>query len=86
MIMKLEKKMTIIFSCLGILSGFVSNFFTDFTFSISLPLLIYFVIQFFMTRIYKYKKIRNIIYTSFMSFVLVWLLTWIILFNLYKTY
>ncbi|MEM5802094.1 MAG: hypothetical protein QXQ18_01775 [Candidatus Aenigmatarchaeota archaeon] len=80
--MNIEKIVTIIFSSLGFFSGFLSYYFTDFTFSISLPLLIYFIVQFIVTRIYKHKKVRNVIYTGFMAFVLIWLVTWIFLFNL----
>jgi len=77
-----EKTLTILFVGLGILSGFLSKLFGDLTLSISLPLLIYFIFQVLSFKFIKSRKSRSIFYTGFMAFVLIWLVTWIILYNI----
>ncbi len=80
--MNLEKILTTIFLVFGIFSGVISNYFTNLTLSVSIPLLIYFVIQILLMRFYNIKRLKKLIYTNFMTFVLIWLVTWILLFNL----
>lgn len=78
--MKLEQKIAIIYTLVGIAAGFISNFFSKFgyislvLYLISLPILVRFG--------ERKKKFLWLFYNSFATFILIWLLVWIILFNL----
>lgn len=80
--MNLEQKLTIVYSIIGIASGFVSNFFT-LLYAVSIPLVAYSISFVFLVRLIKHKKILWLLSNSFITFVLVWLVAWIFIYNLW---
>lgn len=80
--MNLEQKLVIVYSFIGIASGFISNFFT-LLYAVSIPLVVYAVSFVFLVRFCKHKKILWLISNSFITFVLVWLVAWIFIYNLW---
>lgn len=80
--MKTEQKLVLIYLLLGILSGIISNQFTLVP-AVIIPLAIYFISLIFFTRIIKmHMKKSKLFYESLFTFVLVWLVVWIFIFNL----
>ena len=78
--MKEDQLITIVFLLVGIISGFVSGIFENIILAGSLPLLIYLLVFLISTKFIQTKKIK-LLYGSFVTFVLVWLVIWIILYN-----
>jgi len=69
----------IIFSALGAMAGIISNLFAGFL-SFLIPLIVYFVACYSLIRSSKSKK-TSLILNSLVTFILVWLLVWIFLYN-----
>lgn len=69
-----------IFLALGIGSGFISNY-VAFPFSIIIPLIVLFLasVAQLKTRI---RKQKTVLAENWITFILVWLVIWIFLFNL----
>lgn len=85
----IEQKIILIYTCLGIAVGPISNFFTfaaspyrNLAIALLLPLAIYFASLATLVKTIRQKKIRWLVHNSFMTFVLVWLVTWIFLYNI----
>lgn len=72
----------IAFSSLGIFAGIVSNYLSDLTLSLLVPSIVYFLSVIAMIKFVKGKRKRWMIYNSFVTFILVWIVVWIFLFNL----
>ena len=81
--MKVEQKIAMIYTLLGFVSGFLTNYTTglSLTIALSIPFIIYFISLPFLTHSVKKKK-TILFYHSFMTFILVWLTIWILLYNL----
>jgi O-antigen/teichoic acid export membrane protein len=82
--MKVEQKIVMVYTILGILSGFLTNYlFSEFGLivAISTSFAIYFL-SFLLLVIFVKKKKIMLFYNSFMTFLLVWLTIWILLYNL----
>lgn len=79
--LKPEQIMTIIFTCFGIVMGFLSFFLGKGLFSKIIPLLLYAVSLFIFHKIYSNKKQKWIITNSIIPFILIWLITWVFIFN-----
>lgn len=82
--MKIEQMLSIIFSGMGLVAAFVSNFILNFSFIISMaiPLIIYVISFNFVLKHPHDKKKRILFINSFFSFFLVWIIALIILYNL----
>jgi len=82
--MKVEKIIAFCYLVLGIAMGMVSNYFTKSSSIIAflIPFGIYVVSLFFLFRFVKNKKKTWIFYNSFITFALIWLVVWILVFNL----
>lgn len=82
--MKIEQKLSIIFSGMGLVTALISNFITNFSVIVALviPLIVYVATFNFVLRHPHDKKKRVLFVNSFFSFFLVWLIVWIILYNL----
>jgi hypothetical protein len=76
--MNLDQKIAIIYSLLGIASGFVSNFLIGW-----IPFIIYLASLPLLLRLERKKKFLWLFFNSFVTFLLVWILVWIILFNMW---
>ncbi|MEM5834487.1 MAG: hypothetical protein QXQ69_01400 [Candidatus Aenigmatarchaeota archaeon] len=81
--MKVIKKITIVFLIAGIACGIISYYFSKFlenlTFSLTFPFIVYFVL---LPAFKKQTKIKVLVYNSFITFVLFWLLSWFTLYAL----
>ncbi len=75
-----QDQITVItFSALGVMAGIISNFFAGFL-SFLIPSIVYFAACFLLIRSGKSKK-TSLILNSLVTFILVWLLVWIFLYN-----
>ena len=81
--MKVEQKIVMIYTFLGFVSGFLTNYTIGLglTIAFSIPFIIYFISLPFLTYLVKKRKII-LFYNSFVTFILVWLTIWILLYNL----
>ncbi len=75
--MNLDQKIAIIYSLLGVTAGFISNFFIGWV-----PLILYLISIPLLIKLERKKKFLWLFYNSFFTFVLVWFIVWILLFNL----
>jgi hypothetical protein len=76
--MKIDQIIVIAFSFLGILAGIISNYSGEIL-SFAIPLVIYAASCFLLVKLVK-SKIINLIISSFVTFVLVWTMVWILLY------
>ena len=83
--MKAEQKIVFAYTVLGILLGAVANYLlktnVDLILVIALPLVVYFVSLLPLMALVKEKK-SWLFYNSFITFILVWLTAWVLLYNL----
>lgn len=81
--MDLDQRVTIVFTVMGIFAGVISYYLSSPTIlAIVSPLPLYVVTVSIITKLVKDKKIKQMVYNSAVTFVLVWLLVWIFLYNL----
>jgi hypothetical protein len=71
---------------LGILFGYVSNYlnksFSSLLLAVLVPLAVYIVSQFVLMKFIKGKKKSWVVSNSFVPFIFVWLIVWILLHNI----
>lgn len=79
--MKIERVVIIVFSILGIIAGIVSNYISNLTFVIPLSAIIYLIPALGMLKFFKGKKRKWFIHNSLTTFILVWLVAWILLYS-----
>ena len=79
--MKIVQAITLAFTGMGIIAGFVSNYIQGILLAALSALLIYTVSYLILVKIVGYKKRSWLLYNSLITFVLVWLVVWIFLFN-----
>jgi len=83
--LKAEQKIVFAYTVLGILLGAVANYLlktnVDLILVIALPLVVYFVSLLPLMALVKEKK-SWLFYNSFITFILVWLTAWVLLYNL----
>jgi hypothetical protein len=87
--MTVEQIVVLIYTALGVGGGLISNFFTSaaspyktLVAALLVPLAVYFTSLALLLRTVQQKKKRWLVYNSFMTFALVWLVVWIFLFNI----
>ena len=80
--MNIERKLTLIYFILGIGMGILSNY-LDIMLSFAIGAALY-AISFFVVKRFENsgKKLSWYVLNTLLTFVLVWLITWIFLFNL----
>lgn len=78
-----DQTITLVFTAIGILAGAVSYYLSN-TVILALmsPVPIYATTLSILTRLVKEKKVKQMVYSSSVTFVLIWLLVWIFLYNL----
>jgi len=83
--LKVEQKIILVYTILGISLGFATNYLLkiniDLTIALALPFVVYFLSFLPLTILVKQKK-SLLFYNSFISFVLIWLTVWVLLYNL----
>ena len=79
--MNLVQILTFIYMVLGIAAGFVSNFFDNRLIAVLISFLIYMVSYVILIKAVAYKKRAWLVANSLITFILVWLVVWIFLFN-----
>lgn len=80
--MKPEQKMAIVFSVLGVAMGALSSFLGMLAVSIVVPIAAYIAMVFAAGKMESGKKMKWVVTHSLPSFVLVWIIVWIFVFNL----
>jgi len=84
--LKVEQKIILAYTVLGILLGFATNYLlkanVDLIIALALPFAVYFISFFPLNILAKQKKLL-LFYNSFISFVLVWLTVWVLIYNLW---
>jgi hypothetical protein len=84
--MKVEQFITLGYLILGISLGILSNHLIkngyNLSFALIFPLIAYFISLFPLFKVVKQKKKTWLFYNSFVTFILIWFLTWILLYNL----
>jgi hypothetical protein len=80
--MNLDRSLALVYLALGILSGYISNILGSLLLSIILPVAVYTISLIVLARIVKDRKLSWLIGNTVWIFVLVWLTTWVFLFNL----
>jgi H+/Cl- antiporter ClcA len=78
--MRIEQKIILAYSFLGIISGFISVYYSGF-FSFILPIPIYLIPSLIFFSRLKAKRKKSLIIDSLITFVLVWIFVWILLYN-----
>lgn len=79
--MKLEQILALAYLVLGVASGFISNFLGNITLGLAVPLVIYAISFGILVKLISYKKKNWLVVNSLITFILVWLVVWIFLFN-----
>ncbi len=79
--MKLEQILTLAYSGLGLISGFISNYLKSITLGLGVPIAIYIISYIILMKLVSYKKKSWLTANSLITFILVWLVVWIFLFN-----
>lgn len=87
--LKTEQKIVLIYSILGASVALTSSFFTSSLSPVNnlfiaflFPVLIYLVALGILLKTVKHKRVKSLLYNSFMSYFLLWLVIWILLYNL----
>lgn len=80
--MKLDQTITLIYTVVGVLSGFISSYFHNLLLAVVIPLIIYVISLVPLLNSVKQKKKFWLFYNSFITFALVWMMVWILIFNL----
>lgn len=78
--MKQKQKMNAVFILLGLVCGILTSYLTNMIISISITLLVFFVALVSLKKLIKINQ--QMFFDLFVSFFLIWLVTWIFLFNL----
>ncbi len=79
--MKLSQMLTLAYTGLGIVAGYISNAFENRAVAILSAFLIYMITYVLLLKIISYKKRSWLVSNTLITFILVWLVVWIFLFN-----
>lgn len=81
MMIKPEQKMGMIFLVFSIAMGFLSNQIGGGTFAFLIPIALYVGMIFGLKRVFIGKKGKWLVTNSILTFLLIWLLSWIFILN-----
>lgn len=79
--MNLVQSLTLIYSGLGVVAGYTSNLIENRFIDILSAFLIYMVSYIILIKAVPYKKRKWLVANSLITFILIWLVVWIFLFN-----
>jgi len=80
--MKIERLVIILFTIAGVVGGIASDLLADLILSAAIPLVVYVALLTVMLKFFEKKKRKWLIYNSLTTFILIWLVVWILLYNL----
>ena len=80
--MKIEQTIILVFLVFGLVSGIVSNYIGNLILAILIPLVFYSLANILMAKLVKSRKFKVIVANSLATFLPLWLIVWIFLFNL----
>lgn len=83
--MKIDQKIVLIYLILGIILGYFSYYFSinsNLLIALIFPFVIFCIALFPLFKLVREKKKKWLIWNSFITFVLVWILVWLTLFNM----
>jgi hypothetical protein len=80
--MKIERLMYILFTVLGIAGGAISAWIGDLFLSVLVPSALYAAATVALLKFFEEKRRKWMIYNGLVTFVLVWIVVWISLYNL----
>ncbi|MFH0711149.1 MAG: hypothetical protein V1944_01070 [Candidatus Aenigmatarchaeota archaeon] len=84
--MKIDQLIISIYVLIGFGLGFFSNYFlrihSSLILALGFPALIYAITLFPLLKVVRQKKKRWLLSNSFITFILVWILVWVTLYNL----
>ena len=80
--MKPEQRVGIIFSVFGVAMGLLSNFIGVLLLAFVIPIAGYVGMVFAISKMDKTKNLKWILTKSVMSFVLLWMVVWIFVYNM----
>ncbi len=80
----IEQKIVFVYSVIGLVCGFVSSIFTssNMSYALLVPLGIYAVATALLLKMTKEHKTSTVVSNSLVTFLLVWMLVWVFLYNL----
>jgi len=80
----IEQKIVFIYMIIGIVCGLVSSYFTatNLSYALMLPVAIYAVATVPLLRMAREHKTSMVISNSLVTFLLVWILVWVFLYNI----
>jgi Mn2+/Fe2+ NRAMP family transporter len=85
---KIEQKIVAVYFALGLLVALASSFIASLSpsnglmISISISLAVYIIALVTLLRLVKYKKTKTLVQNSMLSYFLIWLVVWLLLYNL----
>lgn len=79
--MNLVQILTLVYIGLGIAAGYISIFFYNRLLSVLISFLIYMISYVILIKLVPYKKRSWLVTNSLITFILIWLVVWIFLFN-----
>jgi hypothetical protein len=85
---KIDQKIVLIFFALGAVIALVSDFFSSLYpegglfVAVLFPFAVYAVALSALLKTVRQKKIKSLVYNSFMSYFLIWAVIWILFYNL----
>lgn len=77
----LERMLTLIYAGFGMAMGFFSRWVGILSLAIAVPILLYLVSFFLLKHFIKYKKTKWLLINSVITYILIWQVMWIFLFN-----
>lgn len=80
--MKAEQISILLFLASGIIAGIVSNYLNNFMFAFVASIVIYLLGLMVVIKFMRERKVKKIVTNTFITFLLFWLVVWILLYNL----
>ena len=81
---KFDQKLVGIYSIMGTVCGFISNYLTatNLSYSLMIPLGVYALSAVPLLRMTKEHKTQKVVSNSILTFLLVWIMVWVFLYNI----
>lgn len=84
--MKVEKKITLVYTTMGVFLGLLTAYLlkinANLVVALALPVVVYFLSFLVLGFLVRQKKIL-LLYNSFVTFILIWLTVWILVYSMW---